>query len=323
MPTAPLALPAPLAWAASPDVLAWVVVSLFAGTVLLDIWNRARARSLAAVAWTTFGLFWLVLFPHFAFEQKSFVEGALSLAAVPACVYVAYLLYSGRESLFVVTRAVAFMGLVYLPFIEVPVLRRFLIETVTGQVEAMLRFAGYDFEVVAQSQYGYRGAFFFEHENGDTYHIDVLLACTGIGSMSIFGGLIAAVRAPLRRKLQALAVVVPVIWILNLIRVAFISVAFSQQWFQIFVDPIMGMVGYTNPHMVSFFVADRVLAQVLAVVAMVAIAWLVTRVLPELLGVAEELLYLLTGTEYDLHDAFDAERPVRADGVGRSDGGGR
>ena len=37
---------------------------------------------------------------------------------------------------------------------------------------------------------------------------------------------------------------------------------------------------------------------------MVAITWLVVRELPEILTVVEDLLYLVTGTEYDLTAAF-------------------
>jgi hypothetical protein len=47
-------------------------------------------------------------------------------------------------------------------------------------------------------------------------------------------GLIAAVRAPLRRKLRALAVSLPVIYGLNLLRNVFISIGFGEQLFQIF-----------------------------------------------------------------------------------------
>jgi hypothetical protein len=53
----------------------------------------------------------------------------------------------------------------------------------------------------------------------------------------------------------------------------------------------------------------------------VVITWLVIRELPEVLVVVEDLLYILTGSEYDLQAALGVSdglgpdgRPVRADG---------
>nr|WP_193570074.1 archaeosortase A [Halorussus sp. JP-T4] len=301
------------------DGLAWLTIGVFAAATALDWYDddrgRGRARYLAAGAWVLFGVFWAALFPHFAFEQKSFIEGALSLAALPACLYVAYLLVQGRETLFLLSRAVAFMGLIYMPFTMIAPAKEWLIETVAWQGEVVMRNLGYEFQVI-QREETIRGAYFFATENHGEFTVNVLLACTGLGSIAIFGGLIAAVRAPLRRKLRALAVAVSVIWALNLLRVVFITLAFSQQWLQVFVEPTMALVGYENPNMVSYFISDRVLAQSLSVVALVGISWAVAREVPELLTVGEDVLYVVTGDEYDLHEAVGTERPVAADGKG-------
>ncbi|WP_198662045.1 archaeosortase A [Halorussus litoreus] len=324
-------LPDELAWlTGSTDALAWLVVGLFVAAVALDWYDGdrgvGRARYLAAAAWVVFGVFWLVLFPHFAFVQRSFIEGALSLAALPACLYAAYLLVDGRETLFLLSRAVAFMGLIYLPFSLLFPAKSALIELVTWQGEIVMDALGYgaDLHVVERQEVTggdgiIRGQYLFPNDQLGDFRVDVLLACTGLGSMAIFGGLIAAVRAPIRRKLRALAIAVSVIWVLNLARVVFITLAFSQQWLQIFVDPTMALVGYDNPNMVSYFISDRIIAQSLSVVALVGIAWAVARELPELLTVGEDVLYIATGDEYDLHEAVNAkasETAVRADGEG-------
>jgi archaeosortase A (PGF-CTERM-specific) len=61
--------------------------------------------------------------------------------------------------------------------------------------------------------------------------------------------------------------------------------------------------------MVSFFISDRIISQLLAVVVLVGITYLVVREVPELLTVVEDVLYLVTGDEYDLAAQLDLERP--------------
>jgi archaeosortase A (PGF-CTERM-specific) len=306
----PAALPGPLPWLTTtfPDYLVWVVIAAFVATAALERYDREMARTVGAGAWVLFGVFWGVLFPRFAFEMRSFIEGTLSLLAVPLCVYAGYQLYSGRDSLFVLSRGVAAMGLIYVPFLTIGPLREWLVELVSAQTNAVIQLLGYDPVFTIAKENGYHSAFIFTDSAGHQYYTYLVLACTGIGSMSIFGGLIAAVKAPLRRKLRAFALAISIIWVLNVIRNVFISVAFGNQWFQLFVGPVTSLTGYTDPRMVSFFIADRVLSQLLAVIALVFILWLVVRDLPELLTVIEDIIYLVSGREYDF------QRSIRTDG---------
>lgn len=286
------------------DAIAWLTVGLLTAGALAERFDRSVARYVASAAWLAFAGFWALLVPHFAFVQHSFVEGAGSLLAVPGSVYVAYLLFDGRDSLLVVSRAVAVMGLLYLPFALVHPLREFLVEFVSAQAHVVITTLGYDPAFTTAEANGFHSAFVFTDASGHRYATYLVLACTGIGSMSIMAGLIAVVDAPLGRRARAIAVVIPTIWALNLVRVAFIAISFGNQWFQVFVDPIMTIVGYTDPHMVSYFVADRVLAQGLSVVALLVLVWFVARDLPELLSIVEEVLYVFTNREYDLQGAF-------------------
>ncbi|PSQ44705.1 archaeosortase A, partial [Halobacteriales archaeon SW_7_68_16] len=268
------------------DALAWTVVGVFVAAAALDaVDRRDDARLVASGAWMLFGGFWLAVFPIFAFEMRSFIEGGLALIAVPACVYTGYLLHSGRLSLLVLSRAVAFMGVLYLPVETVPIVRRVLIESVAGQTHAVATALGYDVTLTTGPTYGYRSRFIFE-TNGAEYSTYIITACTGIGSMAIFGGLIAAVDARIGRKLRAFALAVGIIWTLNIARNVFIAVAFGRQWFQ--HEPLVaiatGVVGYQESFMTSFFIADRVISQTLAVVALVGITWVVVQRLPELLA---------------------------------------
>ncbi|ESP89866.1 archaeosortase A [Candidatus Halobonum tyrrellensis] len=317
------------------DLFAWVVVATFltgagiewaARSGRLDGGYGSTARGVMAAGWGLFAGFWLWMFPHFAFTQKSYVEGILAVAAVPACLYAGWLLWNGRDSLFVLSRAVGAMGVVYLPFetipaftlfgAELPAPKQLLIRTVTLQTGFLIEALGYHPELVTGPVLGYENAYRFTTADGHSLLFEILLACTGLGSIAIFVGLIVAVRAPLGRKLRALAVSVPVIWCLNLVRTTFIGVTFGNQYLQVFVDEVLFLFGSSDPYMVSFFVSDRILSQVLAVVALVGVTYLVVRQLPELLTVVEDVLYVVTDEEYDLSGSLDLPRePRRGSGL--------
>ncbi|QCJ47725.1 archaeosortase A [Haloprofundus sp. MHR1] len=311
------------------DPLAWVAIALFAGGALFERSNRRVARYVMVSAWVAFALFWLNLFPHFAFEHKSYIEGVLSLAAVPLSLYAGLLLYRGRDTLFVLSRAVAVMGIVYLPFETIPAItvgattipspREVLVEVVASQTGYLINLLGYDPTPIVGPE-GYDNTFRFVHTDGHSLVFSVVLACTGIGSMAIFAGLIAAVRAPLGRKLRALAIAIPIIYALNLLRTTFIGIVFGKQYMQWFVDEVLFLFGSSDPYMVSFFLSDRVISQLLAVVALMGITYLVVRELPELLTVIEDVLYMLTREEYDLHSALDVQQ-AGGRGQARPDGG--
>jgi archaeosortase A (PGF-CTERM-specific) len=299
------------------DPLAWLSVLAFSAGGLLS-WRDSRlARPVTVAAWMAFAIFWLSVFHHFAFVQKSFIEGIGVLVAIPTSVYAGVLLARGRNSLFVLSRAIAAMGLVFFPFETITVLQEFLIETVTAQTAFLMDLIGANPTVVSGatvpggSYPDYQSTFWFA-DGGHTITYTILIACTGIGSMAIFGGLIAAVSAPLSRKLRALAVSIPVIYGLNLVRNVFIGLGFGLQQFHLFPDLVMELFGAEDPYKVSYFIADRVLAQSLSVLALVGVTWVVVRELPEIMVVIEDVLFMATGTEYDLHSALGVG--VRADG---------
>jgi archaeosortase A (PGF-CTERM-specific) len=305
------------------DALAWAVVLAFAAGAVAWPRRRTAGRWLLVGAWVLFAAFWLQLVPHFVFVQRSAIEGVGSAAAVPLSLSAGVVLARGRDSLVPLSRAVAWMGAIYLPFETIPAVtvpgvgslpapRTVLIRAVTDQTYALMTLLGYEPALVAGDS-GLLNTFRFVTPEGHVILFTLILACTGLGSIAIFVGLIAAVDAPLDRKLRALAVAVPTVYVLNLARTTFIGLVFGKQYMQWGVDTVLALFGDTDPYMVSFYLSDRVISQSLAVVALVCVTYLVVRELPELLGLVEEALYLLTRREYDLAAALDVGVDADAD----------
>lgn len=302
--------------------LGWLAIAGFLAGFGAERVRETHARRLYAVAWVAFGLFWLSLVGSLFIEENSVVQGTASLIAVPLSFLVAHRVAGGRDRLFALSRAVGVMGLVYLPFVAVGALRQPLIEIVTGHTEWGLRMVGADYQLIsgntvdgtelALSDHPYESRFIFG-ENGDYVSYTIILACTGIGSMAIFIGLVAAVQAPLRRKLRAIALALGVIYVLNIGRNVFIATTFGQQRLHVFPDLVISVFSLEYAETVSFIWADRILSQFGAVVALVCITYLVVREVPEVLAIVDELLYLVTGNEYDLRDSLGiAEGELRA-----------
>lgn len=285
------------------DTLAWAVIAAFLLAAVASTRNERAERAVTTAAWVVFAVFWLALVPHFAFVQRSIIEGALSALAVPLSLYVAHLVWQDRRSFRTLTRGVAFMGLVYLPFQTIGYLEQTAIETTTRHVEALLALLGYTPPVVENEQ-GYRSIIVFTAAGGHRFTTEVLLACTGIGSTAIVAGLVAAVKAPMTRRLQALAIAVPIIYALNIVRVAFIALAHGFQWFAGWDTIVFALFQTTNENMVSYLVADRVIAQSLSVLALVGLTLVLLRVVPELGSVVEDVLYVATGKEYDIERLY-------------------
>jgi archaeosortase A (PGF-CTERM-specific) len=307
-------------------VLSWLVMGVFLAGAALEFYDREWARYVLVGGWVVLALFWVSSIYQFVFDQKSITEGIAVILAVPLSLYVGYLLANGRDRLLMISRGVAVAWLIYLPLSTVPFLRDPLIAVVTDQTAFVLSLIGADFSVVAGNNFpshislsdppqSFHKSFFFQFDSpGDGYNIvyTIKMACTGVGSMAIFGGLVAAVRAPLRRKLKALGAAVAIIWVLNIARNVFIAYTFGYQKLQLFPDAVVSAFGLQTQLEVSYIVADRILAQFLSVAALVGITYIVVMELPEVLSVVEEGLYVLTRKEYDLQQALGVG--VRADG---------
>jgi archaeosortase A (PGF-CTERM-specific) len=321
------------------EPVGWLVLGLFLVGVVLEYVDREYARLVLVGAWGVFAVFWLFLiYPWFAIDN-SVIRGVGAVVAVPLSVLVAKTLYEGRDSLFVLSRAVTVMGLVYAPFTAIRALREQLVLVVTEHTLWAMNLVGHDPPVVVErsdaapyAPESFTGTLdnpiaakdlalentfvFFQDTHTVTYTI--IIACTGIGSMAVIVGLVAAVLAPWRRKLKALALAVPIIYVLNIVRNVFIGLSFGNQWMQLFTDQITWLFG-TSEAGVSYIWADRIIAQSASVVAMIAIFWLVVRVVPEVLGPVEDAIYLLTGRELDLAAALDVEIESTAEPVDAAD----
>jgi len=251
----------------------WVAILLLLSA---SLYPRGERMLIGALGWWAFCVHWLLQPPHYAAIADWYNVG-VTLGAAALCALIGYLMLSSyrgtptlsETALLTLTRASAIGGMIYFPFAHVDVLQSTLEMEVASETVWLVGVLGHAAFLLPPSHIVVQG-----------FDIEIVLACTAIESIALFSGLILATHAPWRRRLMALFASVPVIYVLNLFRNAFVVIATGYLWFS------------SDPYE-SFYVAHAVLAKVGSTLALVAIAYVVLRLLPELLDVIDELVSLI------------------------------
>ena len=190
-----------------------------------------------------------------------------------------------EDSLFTLTKIALIAAVFYFPFAEITFLGDSLI-FITAKITAIVLniFNVGVYMVPPSCIYTTDSSFHAIYQP-----ITIILACTAIQGMVIFIGLIFGVKAPIRRKLKAFFVSVPVIYVLNIARDVFVSAAYFENWF--------------GPPLDSFFIAHGVIARIFALLALIAIAYAVFKILPEALDFVEDFIAAVKSS-FRIHKAI-------------------
>ncbi|MBI4361541.1 MAG: archaeosortase A, partial [Euryarchaeota archaeon] len=209
--------------------LIWVALALF----LLSIWLRddvARRRS-AAAGWGAFAGYWawqvgvyarlLDVTPTSEVDPSNTV---LSAFVVGLCLLFArHILTKPGDILLRVTRVTALVGILYFPFAEFPLLHGAIIGGTAHITVSVLLLLGTPARVASpEIIVGVANPFVI----GPT-KVEIILACTAIESIALFAGVIFGMKAPRRRQMLAFAIVIPGIYLLNLVRNLYVILAYA------------------------------------------------------------------------------------------------
>ncbi len=110
--------------------------------------------------------------------------------------------------------------------------------------------------------------------------VEIILACTAIESIALFSGIItSAAGAPASRKLRAFIISVPVLYVLNLIRVSFTASAYGLSWF-----------GTPDE---SFHISEHFITKIGSLLALFVISYFVLKTMPEVLEMLDGILKMI------------------------------
>ena len=256
-------------------MIEYLVLISCIGFLLFLIPGRHRKYA-AIIGWTFIVLALFVKLPEY-FSENNFMYPVIAALSVPFLVITARYLLAEDDRVMHLSRAAAVAFIIYAPFEYIPVLSDWLIAVVVGQVIWILdllqcNVTNTDWNIIAR--------------NG--FRVEIILGCTGIQSIAIMLGVAAAVPTTIKQKCYAFLIIVPTIYILNLLRNAFVIIAYTNQIFPYYPEIASnGELGYE-----SFFWAHNVIAELLALVCLVMIAYGLFTVIPKLGSFADDLYKL-------------------------------
>lgn len=254
-----------------------VLISCF-GFLLFLIPGRHQKYA-AIIGWIFIVLALFFKLPEY-FSENNFMYPVIAALSVPFLVITARYLFADDDRVMHLSRAAAVAFIIYAPFEYIPALGDWLIAVVVGQVIWILDLFQFnvtntDWNIIARN----------------SFRVEIILGCTGIQSIAIMLGVAAAVPTTIKQKCYAILIIVPTIYILNILRNAFVIIAYTTQMFPYYPEIASnGEMGYE-----SFFWAHNVIAELLALVCLVMIAYGLFTVIPKLGSFADDLYQLYYG----------------------------
>ncbi len=237
-------------------------------------WQKA---AIAGIGWFIFSIHWFTK-PFHYIEIDDYFNVITTILAGLLCVFFAIQFLKKRVSgtepehalqLYRATSAAAIGGAIYFFFAEIPSFNQWLIRIVVDQTEWLLQ--SIDFQPLRVE---------WDVLSLNSHKVRIVLACTAIESIALFMGVtLACIDASKRRVALAFLASVPIIYLLNLVRNAFVIIASGFMWFG-------------SPEE-SFYMAHNVIAKIGSTVALFAIAYVVLTILPELLEMIDGIAELL------------------------------
>jgi archaeosortase A (PGF-CTERM-specific) len=239
---------------------------LFLGLILLGIGYWKKHHCLRSSGWIIFAIYWATQPGHFL-DLEDLVNTLFIIVGVYFLFYLAYHEYLSHTqnnhpaSLDFIAGTTFIAGFSYFLIEKISFLSGFLIKIVADQTAWALQLLGYN--VAAQGIIYNQEIHVPITVNGET-SVYLILACTGIQSMIIFVGAIAALpHVDNHRRWKAFLGTVPVIYILNIIRN--MGVIYGIE-----------VLGY------SFAFMHHVVGKIGSLIALLILAFFAFSVLPEL-----------------------------------------
>ncbi len=234
----------------------------------------------------------LALFANldYYFGENNFLYPLIAALSVPFLFITAKYLLKEDERALNLSRAAAVAFIIYAPFEYIPAAGDWLIGVVVGHIVWVLDMLHFSVSLAE-----------WNIIMRNNFRVEIILGCTGIQSIAIMLGVAAAIPTDTKQKILAFLIIAPTIYFLNLLRNAFVIMAYTEQWFPYWPEVASnGEFGYE-----SFFWAHNVIAELTALIILVIIAYGLFSIIPKLGSYADDLYQMYVG---EIRKAFGKDR---------------
>ncbi len=212
------------------------------------------------------------------FAQGEYFGASLSLVYLAFSLLLVFLLMKTRENedlFFAITKVALIAFLFYFPFSEISFLGNLLIFITAKITTILLNLLNVGSVYMVPPSFSH-----IYLSSNPSFNVNVILDCTAIQSIALFTGVIFGINAPMQGKLKAFFVSVPILYVLNIFRLMFVTSAYFGQWFG------------TQ----SFDIAHGLISRFGEMASLIVIAYAVFVILPEALDLIEDLFRFLKTT---------------------------
>jgi archaeosortase A (PGF-CTERM-specific) len=252
----------------------WIALTLLAVASVVPKPYNSRFLS-GGAGWIFLSIYWSMQ-PGIYIELQDYVNTFIVLAAAAVSLFIAYIMFNARDKkeggydIFIsLSRAAAVGGLIYFLFEEIGFLNSMIISSVTDQAIWVTGKFGFPVEQVAWNEFAVNGMV-----------VEIILACTAIESIALFSGIISsAAGVSAAQKFKAFIISVPVVYLLNLIRVSFTASAYGLSWF-----------GTPDE---SFHISEHIITKAGSLLALFLISYMIFKILPEVSDMIDGVLKIM------------------------------
>lgn len=225
--------------------------------LVYSFYNTKHKRVLEAYGYTLlasicflFGIYYWSFNQSIAYSVLSVIGGFLSF-------YITTKVITGKLNLERTKVLIIISSSILLLIYSMSTMQHFLINLVASETSSILNNIGYATTVLNAED----GTYIVFEETSQQLRTEIILACTGVGSIAIFTGLSFAIDSLTRAEQIMLAFgSATVLFLLNIVRNVFIAGAYGGQWFHI-APEFIGLIFGRSDEWVSYYIADRIISQ--------------------------------------------------------------
>ncbi len=250
------------------------IVLLLISIILLAVgffWKDNKCHLFRLAGFIVFGVYWVLQVPHFM-VQLDYANAIIAELGLVFYIYLAYQEFishaweEDNASLKFMTGTSLFAVLPFMVFSHIPIVSGSLIYVVAANTVGLLNLFGHSYSTGSLLYIGSK--WFSLYPDTVTVQIRpsviyIIFSCTAFQSIMIFVGAILASASELASKKKALLVIVPVIYVLNIVRTAGIVY-------------LVDVKGYATEY------AHNVIGKTGSLLALIVLAFVLFKLLPDL-----------------------------------------